>query len=202
MVEFEIKYKVEAFPSLSKGFVQRTSERVIDVYYDNHSYDLIHRGIFIRRRGERIDIKFLISKDNHSICNEHNTKLKEFSSNNIELVTILNSLNLVFRGKDFQSFLIENGLEILLTIDKKRTEFVEKDITVCFDEVEGLGKFIEIETLFEDLTDYSDAKKMLDSILSEKIYFRGDYKEELTGYVELYLKNYNPKGYERCLFKG
>lgn len=202
MIELELKYNVSVFPHLLGHFVEQPESRVLDIYYDNAHYDLLHTGIFIRQRRKRIDIKYLISEDDHSVCNEYNVEHGLFHEQNTALLDILTKLNLKFSGTDFEAFLKENNLCTLLKIDKTRKKYKENNFTVCFDEVQGLGRFIEIESTFPELKDIQMAKSALQEIVKQKIEFQGEYYEEHTGYVELYLKQHNPAAYERCLFKG
>lgn len=202
MIELELKYNIGVFPNLLGCFTEQPMSRVLDIYYDNTNYDLLHTGIFIRQRGKRIDIKYLISEDDHSVCNEYNVEHDFFHKQNTTLLDILPKLNLKFSGTNFETFLKENNLCVLLKIDKIRKKYKEDNVTVCFDEVQGLGRFIEIESTFPELKDIQMAKSALQKIVKQKIKFQGEYHEEHTGYVELYLKQHNPVAYERCLFKG
>lgn len=202
MIELELKYKVEEFPELGFSFKKKETIHMSDVYYDNNKYDLIHQGIFIRERGENVDIKYLISSEDNCVCNEFSAKFREFNRDNVLLRQILKDLRLKFSGDGFKKFLEENALVELLAINKIRTIYKKDSITICYDEVEKLGKFIEIETVFEELNDFSNAKSKLRELIKEIVIFNGDFEEERTGYVELYLKEFNPIAYERCLFKG
>lgn len=202
MIELELKYNVGVFPHLLSQFAEQPERRVLDIYYDNTNYDLLHAGIFIRQRGQRIDIKYLVSEDDHSVCNEYNVENDFFNEQNTALIHVLTKLNFTFSGADFESFLKENNLCVLLEIDKIRKKYKENNVTICFDEVKGLGKFIEIESTFPELKDVKTAKSELQKIVKQKIEFQGEYHEEYTGYVELYLKQHNPVAYEHCMFKG
>lgn len=202
MIELELKYSVETWPKLSLEFEKGATNNVVDIYYDNENYDFVHKGIFIRTRGKRVDIKYLISEKEHSVCNEFNVLLSEFNKNNKELVEILKQLGLVIYGDSFEEFLSDNGLILLLKIDKNRTKYLKNDITVCFDDVVGLGLFVEIESTFKQMDNVNDAREKFTDVINNEVKFIGNYQEELTGYVELYLKKYNYKAYERCLFKG
>lgn len=202
MIELELKYKVDVFPCLLGRFMEQPAKRIRDIYYDNANYDLLHTGIFIRQRGQRIDIKYLVSENDNSVCNEYNVKSEFFKKQNINLLSVLTKLNFTFSGADFKSFLKENNLCVLLEIDKIRKKYQVDNVIICFDEVQGLGNYIEIESTFSELKDVQVAKSILQEIVKQKIEFQGKYYEEHTGYVELYLKKHNSMAYERCLFKG
>lgn len=202
MIELELKYKVEKFPRLSEGFHKVKSVSIEDLYYDNDTYDLLHRGIFIRKRGIRIDIKYLVSSKDNCVCNEVNIAPDKFTVKNKELCEVLRKLGLVFTSNNFESFLKENNLSLLLSISKKREKYIKEDITICFDTVKDLGEFVEIESVFDELDDISSAKLRMKELIEKEIKFIGYFYEETTGYVELYLKKYNRIAYERCLFKG
>lgn len=202
MVELEIKFRIEQFPILDSCFECQSTNRIIDEYYDTKDYNLVHNGVFIRKRGNRIDIKYLVSAEDNSVCNEYNINYQDFLPSNNELMVILDRLNFKFVSNSFDSFLDENCLTKLLEINKLRKKYKKDNITICFDEVEGLGEFIEVESVFEDLIEYHSAKEKLLEIIAKDISFIGAYSEEKTGYVELYLKKYNQAAYSRCLFKG
>lgn len=202
MIELEFKYSVDNFPKLMGQFIEQPEIHILDTYYDNADYGLLHTGVFVRQREARIDIKYLVSEYDNSVCNEYNIKYDEFNVQNTKLLSILSKLNLAFSGATFEDFLQENKLQVLLKIDKTRKEYRSKNATICFDEVQGLGRFVEVESTFPELNDISSAKVALQEIVRQKICFGGKYLEEQTGYVELYLKRYNATAYGRCLFKG
>ena len=49
-------------------------------------------------------------------------------------------------------FILERlGFTPVARLEKRRREFVVEGLTVCLDEVEGLGRFVEVETISADL---------------------------------------------------
>jgi adenylate cyclase class 2 len=67
-----------------------------------------------------------------------------------------------------QKLLDKLKYEEAFTIDKTRDQFSYKDFTICLDEVDKLGRFIEIEKMLSSADDHEEARKeclaLLDSI--------------------------------------
>lgn len=58
------------------------------------------------------------------------------------------------------------GYEEYVTINKVRTEGKLNNFTICLDEVENLGEFLEVEMLVEDNCDRNAAKREIQKFLS------------------------------------
>ncbi|MDV3104492.1 class IV adenylate cyclase [Thermococcus waiotapuensis] len=79
------------------------------------------------------------------------------------------------------------GFVEVLTVTKVREKYyVEKGISIALDEVENLGKFIEIETLVEDEGEIKEAVEHLRAILEEL----GVEHFERRSYLELLMERY------------
>lgn len=77
------------------------------------------------------------------------------------------------------------GFERAFTIRKRRREFAVEGVLVALDEVEGLGRFVEIETLVEEGAGPQEVEGMIKKVfkISERL---GIKKERLT--TESYLE--------------
>lgn len=74
--------------------------------------------------------------------------------------------------------------EVLKVVKTREKYYVEKGVTITLDEVEGLGKFIEIETLVKEKDEIPEAVEKLEKILREL----GVEKFERRSYLELLLE--------------
>lgn len=85
-------------------------------------------------------------------------------------------------AQSLHHFFLQNGYTIEVEINKRRVTFTDKGLTINIDDIQGLGKFIEVE-VFADKDEISNAHKKLSSYL-EKI---GVSSEDITnkGYVKL-----------------
>ncbi len=68
------------------------------------------------------------------------------------------------------------GFERVGEIRKRRRSFFKEGVTVCLDDVEGLGKFLEIESRSEDADSAEDLVGMLEEV---------GLKSERRSYLEL-----------------
>ncbi|NJE60802.1 class IV adenylate cyclase [Thermococcus sp. 21S7] len=86
------------------------------------------------------------------------------------------------------------GFEEVLTIEKTREKYyVDKGIIIDLDEVEGLGKFIEIEMLTQEPGEITGIIERLKNILKEL----GVKKFETRSYLELIMEGRGEHGKAR-----
>jgi predicted adenylyl cyclase CyaB len=187
-IEYEIKY--EANRSMLLHLIGDLSyigsKQQIDTYYDTTNNTLFLNAVFLRKRNNKaVEIKYNLDKADvsHFFCNETNFKLPfseeakkafdDFLSKHIQPVTN----NDIFKKYQLQEFVV---------IKKNREIYEGKEIEVSYDEVEGLGEFIEIE---------AKTKEGIDLLRD----YMSDFKVQriTTGYVELYLKKYNHSLYKQ-----
>lgn len=88
---------------------------------------------------------------------------------------------------DVHSQILESlGFVEVLTVRKLREKYyVEKGVVIALDDVENLGKFIEIEALVEDVWEVEETVEHLRSILENL----GVRKFERRSYLELILES-------------
>lgn len=72
----------------------------------------------------------------------------------------------ISKTKDFREldFILRKQFRVLVTVIKKREIYIHKNIRVHIDTVKGLGKFIEIEIIYDDI---SKAKDLMNYLVTE-----------------------------------
>jgi adenylate cyclase class 2 len=72
----------------------------------------------------------------------------------------------ISKTKDFREldFILRKQFGVLVTVIKKREIYIHKNIRVHIDTVKGLGKFIEIEIIYDDI---SKAKDLMNNLVTE-----------------------------------
>lgn len=190
--EVELKYEIgesnliEKF--LSDGEV-KSIKNSVDKYYDNKDFSFFKQGIFIRvRDNKKLDFKYNFEDDKHEYCQENSFELPLRTEKSDSFNKLLKVLGLKPLGDDISlpAFLKLNNLIEFVVIDKARTRVSKNGLNFYFDDVKGLGKFIEIEGI---PTHSSDIEGMIGKI--EGIAKKQNLKKLTTGYVELYLRKYN-----------
>ena len=204
MIEFELKYKVKskerfAKYDATKSVIQR------DIYYDTNDGLLYRAGNFLRKRNDaRIDFKLYAGDDSHLFCSETNFNYQTFSSCDESLTGICRKIGL--SGKcfgSFDEFLSAYSLRVLAPVVKRRYQFQWEEILVSIDEVADLGTFLEAELSYPDVDfDKEAAKSRLENRLIEAGLIVKGLDEIVTiGYVECYLKRFNPNMYLQGKYK-
>ncbi len=200
-MEAEVELKCEIRESelvekfLSDGEVKNIESSQVDKYYDNKDFSFFKQGIFIRiRDNKKLDFKYSFEDDKHEYCQENSFELplrmeKSESFNKILKTLGLKPLDDVI---SLPSFLKLNNLMEVVVIDKARTLVSKDGLNFYIDDVKGLGKFIEIEGIPNQL---SDIKIMIANI--KDIVKKLNLKKLSTGYVEIYLRKYNHTIYKQ-----
>lgn len=80
--------------------------------------------------------------------------------------------------------LIGAALQAQVSVNKRRTTYLDRELRVSFDEVEGLGKFVELEA---PVHGKSEATAREHATLVRQKMGLGDVREEPLGYRELML---------------
>lgn len=154
-LEIEKKYQIEEVPHdfLQTHFQFVHEKRVLDRYFDTPSGDWYQKGIFIRIRNDKsLDIKFnpdhlrQTNVTDYISCHEYNFS-EPFGEREVENLKVLEKhigIN-IFGVLNFESFLEKNQLELLLEIDKVRTTYENGTFTIVIDDIQNLGRFLEVE---------------------------------------------------------
>lgn len=199
MIEIELKCEL-SFELLEK--VREKTDRMDfkgkkhnqDVYYDTPTWDLLHRGVFVRVRNQRqVDFKF-----NEDLSQEHgqvNERVFPLPPSPLEAEK-MNALFACFLPTwvsvtSFDEATQKNGLLELVTIDNTREAYTSQNIALSIDHVEGLGNFLEVETTVSEGTDTSLAQAQLQAFVSDL-----DVQHIKVGYVELWLYKHNLEAYQ------
>lgn len=209
MIEVELKYKVSSSTQMSiRQKLQDVSAPTIsnntDIYYDTQQFDLLQQAVFVRlRNSSQLEFKF-----NEQAQKAHVQSIERTFPLSIMLhQDKAQAMNALFRRflpdwhdvHNVKAALDENALIELARIRKQREVYRDKDIAIMLDNVEGIGRFLEIETQCEECTDTCEALARLQAYAS-----RLDTnlsKPVPVGYVELWLREHNPQVYQMGVYK-
>jgi len=192
-IEVELKFQVLDDAQVDKflsDFKFIDEKRMVDIYMDTKEGDLYKRGVFVRvRDNKKLDFKVNLADfqaqdrlSRHEHCNEFSFSLplSEVS------VTPINEISNILAMKeisnpDLEELKSKNNLIDSMIIDKFRQRYSDGRFEYCFDDVKGLGKFIEIE----QMASVEDNLKEIKDEMRKKLQ---DLKLKLitTGYNEIY----------------
>lgn len=201
MIEIELKYKLKSFPNVEFPLVSEIKEE--DIYYDTSDYALLRKGNFFRiRNNEKIDFKLSTNDLTHLYCKETRFSLNPFPF--LKVQNVFDELGIKISCQTKEE-LMDNLIILAPILKKRRTYKINDSITMVLDEIENLGNFLEIEyDVEEDSLTEEEAKKyedILNNILIENHLIAEDDERVRIGYVELYLKKYNPKAFSLGLYQ-
>ncbi|HDO20167.1 MAG TPA: class IV adenylate cyclase [Candidatus Bathyarchaeota archaeon] len=172
-MEIEVKLKVERFDWIRKIMREIGAERKgevehEDIYYQHPCRDFKKTGEALRMRKTK-DGKFIftykeaVKKPKLKVRREVEVKVED----PFKMEKIIERL----------------GFKRVTTIVKRREKWRYREATICLDEVKGLGKYVEIELMVEDL---EAAEKKMRRIL-EKL--KLDREKAITkSYLEIFLE--------------
>jgi len=197
-IEVELKFQVLDDAQTEKflsGFQFIDKKRIVDVYLDTKDRDLYKKGIFIRVRDDKkLDFKVNLADfqaqnklSRHEHCNEFSFLLPLSNVSVAPINRISRILNMKeISNPDLGEFKDKNNLIDSVTIDKFRQRCSDGKFEYSFDEVKGLGKFIEAEQMasvgdnLERIKD--EMRKKLQNLRLKLI---------TTGYNEVYWRKHN-----------
>ena len=197
-IEVELKFQIlddgqinEFIKSLK--FVNK--KRIIDVYLDTKERDLYKKGIFIRiRDNKKLEFKFNLDAfrnqnklNRHEECNEFLFPFPLLKDSVDSINKICRSLNLRrVTTPSLEELKNKNNLIDSIVIDKIRRKYTDDTFEYSFDNVKGLGKFIEIEFLASREDNFEKIKnEMRKKLKNLKL------KLITAGYNEVYWRKYN-----------
>ena len=189
-IEVEFRFAVDD-ENETRGFLDgleflgRTRQK--DVYFDTRSGEFFKRGVFIRtRNGKTLEFKFNLedAENRHEDCEEHSFPLPMPADVLERLGKVCKRLGLDAPDvPDAERLMQMNGLGEFVTIDKTRERFREGEFVFCLDDVKGMGKFLEIESMAQQGIDLDGLKKRM----AERVkIFRPRFLP--TGYIELFVR--------------
>ena len=209
-IEVELKFQVLDSNQIGKflsGFQFVDKKRIVDTYLDTREGDLYKKGIFVRiRDNKKLDFKVNLADfraqdrlSKHEHCNEFSFPLPllEVSIAPINKISRILTLKEIL-NPDLEDFKNKNNLIDSMIIDKFRQSYSDGRFEYSFDDVKGLGKFIEIEQM-------ASPKDNLEKIKDEMRKKLHNLKLKLitTGYNEVYWRKHDFNLYlqGRYLFK-
>ena len=144
MLEAEIKASLAGIPmetllerAGSMGFRPTAQLRETDLYFNGSDRDFRHTDEALRLRR----VQVLPDGAEESLLTYKGPKLDRVSSARTEYETA------VADGEAAGKLLEALGCRPVSTVEKLRREYRLEDVTLCLDEVTGLGAYLELETL-------------------------------------------------------
>ena len=205
MIEVELKFefpsiartllmeKIEALPSVRRlGQINNS-----DIYYDTANFDCLRQAVFIRIRNRaRLEVKFHDYADpahTHSV--ERSFPLQAEPSQMKEMNMLCSRFMPAWREVNSVEEAIRlNGLQELVHIANRRTQFAHENLVLCLDDVAGLGDFFEIETACEEEPEVERALAGLHRFVSDLAL--PNLRPVETGYVEQWLRLHRSPVYQ------
>lgn len=181
-IEFEIKAQVNDRTYLTTLLDAATySGQLVstDTYYDVASKDLFKSGVFVRVRDDRnLQIKFNPDTNDftHTTSYEQNYDLPLTAEKSQTVKDFLETF-LPIKQTEGRDIFSQFGLEEFVEVKKKRETFHAEGVTICLDDVDGLGLFVEIEAIDPRKTSFVKEYSEQAGLTNIKI-----------GYVELLLR--------------
>jgi adenylate cyclase class IV len=197
--EVELKFEIldpQSLHNFLSKLQSQHSKRVKDVYLDTKDGQLYQRGIFLRiRNNKTLDFKFNLKeisrqageKLDHFHVDEYNFELPihENALPKLNEVSTLLGLKTVKRA-DLEEFKKVNHLVNSIIIDRERTTYKGEKFTVMTDDVENLGKYLEVEYVAQAHEKPEAIRLEMQDFLK---YLQA--KEINVGYCELYWRKHN-----------
>ena len=183
MLEVEFKASLEGIAPESMdrrreelGFQPSSALHETDIYYNGRDRDFRKTDEALRMRS----CKQLPDGSTESLLTYKGPKLDQVSSARKEYEVAVSD------GEVAEKLLEALGYQPLFTVDKVRREFRLQDVTLCLDEVAGLGRFLELEALVPDGGCREEAEERLLKLLEQL----GVSRNRLTraSYLELLMR--------------
>lgn len=197
-IEIELKYQVLDEAQIREFLKEITfvnAKRIVDIYLDTKDGDLYKKGIFIRVRDNKtLDFKYNLADfqnlkkvSMHEQCDEYSFPLPLTDGSLKTINQNCRILGLIEISKpDLGELKLRNNLIESVIIDKIRQKFKNEGFEYSFDNVKGLGRFLEIEAEGQEGQDFEEIKKRIrEKVKNLKL------KLITTGYNEVYWRKYN-----------
>jgi adenylate cyclase, class 2 len=200
VIEVELKFELlpSSWPLLEEQLATMQLARRLensDIYYDTADFDLLSQAVFVRvRNHQHLEFKF-----NEQAAPAHIQSIERVFSLMPEpaQAEAMNTLFIRFlprwrSANTVNEALRQNGLIELARIENRRVQYTNENLTVCVDQVEGLGEFVEIETQREE-----DSETQQAIVYVQEFAAGFAARQVRVGYVELWLQKHNPRAYRR-----
>jgi adenylate cyclase class 2 len=178
-VEVEIKARVDDLEAVRQRLADRGAEpidarREEDVYFDHpeRSFADTDEALRVRETDEDVHLTYKGPKVDET------TKTREEITLDVD------------DAEAAQRMLTALGFEAAGRVAKRRRTYALADLTVTLDRVDGLGPFVEIETIVED--DVDEAREQVLALADEL----GLADQERRSYLELLLEESGEAGAE------
>ncbi|USG99990.1 class IV adenylate cyclase [Thermococcus argininiproducens] len=178
MIEIELKgYANEKiFERVRATFEFMRKEIHEDIYFNHPCRDFSKTDEALRVRIKRFNGHF------EALLTYKGPKIDELSKTRKEIEVNIDNV------ETYIELLHALGFKEVLTVKKTREKYyIEKGVTITLDEIEGLGKFVEIEKLAKDEKEVEKEVKRLLSILKSL----GIERFERKSYLELLMEKLN-----------
>jgi adenylate cyclase, class 2 len=143
-MEIELRFKVKNLKFIENKLINQKAKLIknkkqVDKYFGEiNLYKKINYSFLLRIREEGNKVFLTYKGDNFKkagVWQEYDFLIKDF--------------------KKAELMIKDMGFDQVITVKKKRREYSLDNLNVCLDQIEALGKFVEIEYLDKD----SDSKK-------------------------------------------
>ena len=174
MIEVELKGYAddEVFERVRENFKFLRREYHEDTYFAHPCRNFKQTDEALRIRVRRFNGHF------EAFLTYKGPKLDQRSKTRLELEVPITDPD------EYERILNALGFKEVLTVSKVREKYYyDRKIIIALDEVEGLGKFIEVETLVEDEADVEEAVEKIRGIMESL----GVRRFERRSYLELVL---------------
>lgn len=181
MIEIELKGYAndKVFERVRETFEFMRKEVHEDIYFAHPCRDFSKTDEALRIRIKRFNGHF------EALLTYKGPKIDEISKTRREIEVSIDNVDA------YIELLYALGFREVLTIKKTREKYyVEKGVTITLDEIEDLGKFVEIEKLEKDERKIKEEVKRLKMILESL----GIKQFERKSYLELLIEKTTPSG--------
>lgn len=204
MIEVELKFalpadvrallqaRLDALPSLRR----LTPVENVDIYYDTPDFSCLQQAVFLRiRDSTRLEVKYHEQDDpTHTHATEQTFPLLADASLMQDFNTLCSRFISSWQNADtIEDALVVNDLTAFVPIEKRRTRYVNEQLSLCLDQVAGLGDFFEAELLCEDEMGIEQAQAHLEAFVADLALPALSIVR--VGYVELWLRSHLPQVY-------
>ncbi len=197
----EVELKCELIPEVERKLRERLGSmkfrgvlQSLDRYYDTARFDFLQQAVFVRVRNEsQLQFKYNESSDLAHV--QSLERVFPLVPESIQQVEEMNALFTRFLPEwratsTFEMARSANKLVELARIRNRREAYINDDVEVSIDHVEGLGDFLEVELQCGEDADTSKALAKLRTFISEF-----GAQPVNIGYVEMWLRIHKPEAY-------
>jgi adenylate cyclase class IV len=202
----EVELTCEVTPSVRDRLVEKLAgldpHSIVlnqDRYYDTPGFALFEQAVFVRVRtteqGRMLQFKFdePESDKQHVACTERNFPLSP-GHPLPEAVHVLcrHFLPQWKCSPAWEEVCTRNELQKLVSIHNTRRVYQLGELTICLDQIEELGTFVEVEQMCEDGANTRQVRSAIQQFVAD---IGG--KPLSAGYVEMALQRSRPEIYQR-----